>query len=88
VYGTRRRFKAALELLLEAAGFVLNRVSRWSALKAWGTRLVKKIGDKKATIADFVAALIPKIRTTVPLTLGGLHFRHHDAVALPTAERI
>jgi len=51
VYGTRRRFKAALELLLEAAGFVLNRVSRWSALKAWGTRLVKKIGDKKATVA-------------------------------------
>jgi len=51
VYGTRRRFKAALELLFEAAGFVLNRVSRWSALKAWGTRLVKKIGDKKATVA-------------------------------------
>jgi nicotinate-nucleotide pyrophosphorylase len=51
VYGTRRRFKAALELLLEAAGFVLNRVSRWSALKAWSTRLVKKIGDKKATVA-------------------------------------
>ena len=51
MYGTRRRFKAALELLLEATGFVLNRVSRWSALKAWGTRLVKKIGDKKATVA-------------------------------------
>ena len=51
MYGTRRRFKAALELLLEAAGFVLNRVSRWSALKAWGTRLVKKIGDTKATVA-------------------------------------
>ena len=51
MYGTRRRFKAALELLLGAAGFVLNRVSRWSALKAWGTRLVKKIGDKKATVA-------------------------------------
>ena len=29
----------------------MNRVSRWSALKAWGTRLVKKIGDKKATVA-------------------------------------
>jgi hypothetical protein len=28
--------------LFEAAGIVLNRVSRWSALKAWGTRLVKK----------------------------------------------
>ena len=51
MYGTRRRFKAALELLLEAAGFVLNRVSRWSALNAWGTRLVKKIGDTKATVA-------------------------------------
>ena len=51
MYGTRRRFKTALELLLEATGLVLNRVSRWSALKAWGTRLVKKIGDKKATVA-------------------------------------
>jgi hypothetical protein len=51
VYGTRRRFKTALELLLEATGLVLNRVSRWSALKAWGIRLVKKIGDKKATVA-------------------------------------
>jgi len=29
----------------------LNRVSRWSALKAWGTRLIKKIGSKKATVA-------------------------------------
>ena len=37
--------------LFEAAGIVLNRVSRWSALKAWGTRLVKKIGGKKATVA-------------------------------------
>jgi len=37
--------------LFEAAGIVLNRVSRWSALKAWGTRLIKKIGSKKATVA-------------------------------------
>jgi hypothetical protein len=37
--------------LFEAAGIVLNRVSRWSALKAWATRLVKKIGGKKATVA-------------------------------------
>jgi transposase len=37
--------------LFEAAGIILNRVSRWSALKAWGTRLVKKIGGKKATVA-------------------------------------
>ncbi len=37
--------------LYEAAGIILNRVSRWSALKAWGTRLARKIGHQKATIA-------------------------------------
>jgi len=37
--------------LFEAAGIVLNRVARWSALKAWGIRLIKKIGGKKATVA-------------------------------------
>ncbi|WGF90220.1 transposase [Marinivivus vitaminiproducens] len=37
--------------LFEAAGIILNRVSRWSALKAWGTRLAKTIGTKKATVA-------------------------------------
>ena len=74
MYGTRRRFKAALEPLLEAAGFVLNRVSRWSALKAWGTRLAKKIGDKKATIA--VARKLAVI----------LHGMRQDAIA-PTLSR-
>jgi transposase len=37
--------------LYEAAGIILNRVSRWSALKAWGMRLAKRIGHKKATVA-------------------------------------
>ena len=37
--------------LFEAAGIILNRLSRWSTLKAWGTWLVKKIGGKKATVA-------------------------------------
>jgi transposase len=37
--------------LFEAAGVILHRVSKWSALKAWGTRLAKKIGTKKATVA-------------------------------------
>jgi hypothetical protein len=37
--------------LFEAAGIALNRVSRWCALKAWGTRVVIKIGSKKATVA-------------------------------------
>ncbi|TDG03096.1 IS110 family transposase, partial [Paracraurococcus ruber] len=37
--------------LYEAAGIILHRVSRWSALKAWGTRLAQRIGTKKATVA-------------------------------------
>jgi transposase len=37
--------------LFEAAGVVLHRVSTWSALKAWGIRLAKRIGTKKATVA-------------------------------------
>ena len=37
--------------LFEAAGVILHRVSRWSALKAWGTRLAKRVGTKKATVA-------------------------------------
>ena len=37
--------------LFEAAGIILHRVAKWSALKAWGTRLGKRIGAKKATVA-------------------------------------
>jgi transposase len=37
--------------LFEAAGIILHRVAKWSALKAWGTRLLKRIGAKKATVA-------------------------------------
>ena len=37
--------------LYEAAGIILHRVPRWSALKAWGTRLARRIGTKKATVA-------------------------------------
>ena len=37
--------------LFEAAGIILNRVSKWSALKAWGTRLAKRAGARKATVA-------------------------------------
>ena len=37
--------------LYEAAGIILHRVSRWSALKAPGTRLAKRTGTKKATVA-------------------------------------
>jgi transposase len=37
--------------LFEAAGIILNRVSKWSALKAWGMRLAKRAGTRKATVA-------------------------------------
>ena len=37
--------------LFEAAGIILNQVAKWSTLKAWGTRLAKRIGAKKATVA-------------------------------------
>ena len=38
-------------LLFEAAQVLLTRVSRHSPLKAWGLRLAKRIGKKKATVA-------------------------------------
>ena len=37
--------------LFEAAGVLLTRVAKWSKLKAWGHRLWKRIGFKKAKIA-------------------------------------
>jgi transposase len=37
--------------LFEAAGVLLTRVPKWSALKAWGAKLVKRIGLCKAKVA-------------------------------------
>ncbi len=37
--------------LYEAASVLLTRVQRFSPLKAWGTRLAKRIGPKKARVA-------------------------------------
>lgn len=37
--------------LFEAAGVLLTRVPKWSALKAWGTRLIKRNGLRKAKVA-------------------------------------
>lgn len=37
--------------LYEAAGILLTRISQWSSLKAWGMRIVKRSGLKKATVA-------------------------------------
>ena len=37
--------------LYEAANVLLTRVAKWSALKAWGIRLAKRSGLRKAKIA-------------------------------------
>ena len=37
--------------LFEAASVLLHRTERWSALKAWGVRLMKRVGAKKAKVA-------------------------------------
>ena len=37
--------------LFEAAGVLLTRVHKWCALKAWGTRLAKRVGLRKAKVA-------------------------------------
>ena len=41
----------ARSYLFEAAGVLLTRVPQWCALKAWGLRLRKRIGFKKAKVA-------------------------------------
>jgi transposase len=37
--------------LYEAAGILLTRVKKWSALKAWGLKLSRRAGPKKAKVA-------------------------------------
>jgi hypothetical protein len=37
--------------LYEAANVLLTRVAKWSALKAWGIRLAKRSGLRKAKVA-------------------------------------
>ena len=37
--------------LYEAANVLLTRIEKWSALKAWGIRLAKRSGRRKAKVA-------------------------------------
>jgi hypothetical protein len=59
--------------LYEAAGIILNRVSHWSMLKAWGTRLARKIGHRKATVAVArkLAVILHRCGYRVPLVEQG-----------------
>jgi transposase len=37
--------------LYEAASVLLHRTKKWCALKAWGMRLARRVGMKKAQVA-------------------------------------
>jgi hypothetical protein len=65
--------------LFEAASVLLHRTQRWSALKAWGVRLMKRVGAKKAKVA--VARRSPSSCTASGPTgpsLSGVHRRLHE----------
>jgi len=51
--------------LFEAAGIILHRVAKRSTLKAWGARLAKRIGAKKAAVAAArkLAGILHRMRT-------------------------
>jgi transposase len=63
--------------LFEAAGALLTRVEKWSALKAWGLRIAKRGGMKKAKVA--VARKLAVIMHRMWMT--GETFRWSDAQA-------
>ena len=58
--------------LFEAAGVVLTRVPKWSAVKAWGTRLVKRNGLRKAkvAVARKLAVILHRSGSTEPSSIG------------------
>jgi transposase len=62
--------RLARTYLYEAAGIILNRVSRWSTLKAWGTRLARKIGHKKAPWPASSRSFSIACGATVPSSAG------------------
>ena len=45
------REKMLRTYLYEAANVLLTRIEKWSALKAWGIRLAKRSGLRKAKVA-------------------------------------
>ena len=67
--------------LFEAAGTLLTRVEKWSSLKAWGLRLAKRSGLKKAKIA--VARKLAVIMHRV--WVGGSSFRWSSTEPAPAA---
>jgi transposase len=67
--------------LFEAATTLLTRVEKWSALKAWGLRIAKRSGMKKAAVA--VARKMAVIMHRVWST--GETFRWSSTASIETA---
>lgn len=64
--------------LYEAASVLMHRTKKWSTLKAWGIRLSKRIGMKKAkvAVARKMAVLSTASGSTAPASNGGAKGRH------------
>ena len=62
----------ARHLLYEAANVLLTSVSAWSSLKAWGMKLARKVGPKRAraAVARKLAVILHR------LWIEGMDFRH------------
>ena len=58
--------------LYKAANVLLARVARWSALKAWGVRLAKRSGLRKAkvAVARKLAVILHRMWTSCPRACG------------------
>ena len=67
--------------LFEAANVLLTRVAKWSALKAWGIRLAKRSGLRKAKVA--VARKLAVILHR--MWIDGTEFRWSKETAMQTA---
>lgn len=65
--------------LFEAAGVLLTRVHHWCSLKAWGLRLRKRIGFKKAKVA--VARKLPVILHRMWCDQTDFRWSHKEAAA-------
>ena len=64
-------------LLYEAANVLLTTVRNWSALKAWGMKLLKKVGPKRvrAAVARKLAVILRR------MWVGGTDFRYGQPAA-------
>ena len=78
--------------LFEAASVLLHRTQRWSSLKAWGTRLMKRVGAKKrrSRLPARSLSFCTASGATAPSSNGGRRQRkanQHPACGLRSAGR-